>query len=234
MIRKIQIMVVVFVALSSFAQASVLDSGIISAIDDFLSNEWGEGQYQWKESNLTKEIKIPDGYTFYADGKVKPRGNVLIQIVLTKDGRIARKYPVSVRVTPFAMVPVIKKNLARKAVIENSIVAWERREVTKVRGNWPESENELSEKVYWSKRNITSGNVITWNDLEVRPDVLRGEYVKITAQNGSVIISVDGIAREDGRIGEIIRVENSQYRKVLRARVTDVAKVVVEKGFKRG
>jgi flagellar basal body P-ring formation protein FlgA len=234
MIRKIQIVLVVFVALSSFAQASVLDSGIISAIDDFLSKEWGAGQYQWIESKFTKEIKIPDGYTFHADGREKPRGNVIIQIVLKKDGRIARKYPVSVRVTPFAIVPVIQKNLARKAVIENSNVAWERREVTKVRGNWPESVKELSEKVYWSKRSITNGNVITWNDLEVRPDVLRGEYVKITTQNGLVTISVDGIAREDGRIGEIIRVENAQYRKVLRARVTDVAKVVVEKGFQRG
>ncbi|HJL19619.1 MAG TPA: flagella basal body P-ring formation protein FlgA [Sandaracinaceae bacterium LLY-WYZ-13_1] len=59
------------------------------------------------------------------------------------------------------------------------------------------------------------------------PVVRPGRRVRLRVRFGAVIASAPGVARQPGRVGEVIRVQNLQTRASLRARVIDAETVEV-------
>ncbi|MBN9517528.1 flagellar basal body P-ring formation protein FlgA [bacterium] len=63
------------------------------------------------------------------------------------------------------------------------------------------------------------------------PPVVRArQRVTMTARVGALVVTAAGESHQDGRVGEVIRVENVDSRKVLRARVTGPGRVDIELG----
>ncbi|MBN2695418.1 flagellar basal body P-ring formation protein FlgA [bacterium] len=63
--------------------------------------------------------------------------------------------------------------------------------------------------------------------FEVADEVKKGDYVLITAQKGGLIITTTGIAKQNGKKGGYVMVQNIQNSKLLRAKVIDSKKVAV-------
>nr|WP_242521671.1 flagellar basal body P-ring formation chaperone FlgA [Motiliproteus sp. SC1-56] len=72
---------------------------------------------------------------------------------------------------------------------------------------------------YETLRAVRQGQVLTPRDLAPPLAVLQGDKVTITAGSDSLEIRTEGIALEDGRRQQQIRVRNSGSGKVIRARV---------------
>jgi len=68
-------------------------------------------------------------------------------------------------------------------------------------------------------RSLPAGQVLYAHHLQIATAVQRGEQKRLAVQSGSVKISVPVTCRQNGRVGEIILVENSLSNTTLRARV---------------
>jgi flagellar basal body P-ring formation protein FlgA len=70
--------------------------------------------------------------------------------------------------------------------------------------------------------------VIRINEIFDPPVVLRGKIIQAIIRLGNVELTVDARAMEDGKAGDVIRVENSDSHKVLQAKVLDEKTVLIQ------
>lgn len=70
------------------------------------------------------------------------------------------------------------------------------------------------------KRSLRAGSPIKVSMVESLPVIHRGEKVKIVIQSGSMLLTATGLAHSDGKINELIRVQNLNSSKVVFGRVT--------------
>lgn len=208
--------------------ADKLPVEVRNAVQNMLEDEWGKGNVQWMLNNVPRAFDRWDSPSFKLEAKDHPRGVVLMQVDVLDGLRLVRRIPLSLRVMPFAWVPVLKADTDRGRVATADNIQWARREVTDVRNAWPESPGDLFSSPYRFRRTMHEGAVLTWADVEAVPDVLRGQPVTIIAQQGRVEVSTTGIAMEDGSRGEQVRVKNPEYNRILEGRVQDRGTVVVQ------
>ena len=72
------------------------------------------------------------------------------------------------------------------------------------------------------------GDYIDKRFIKVKPDVVKNSQVRIILNSGNGLqISIDGIAKADGTIGEYVTVENKMYNKVYSAKVIGENRVEV-------
>lgn len=77
---------------------------------------------------------------------------------------------------------------------------------------------------------LRKGQVLSENRIKRQADIARGSEVRILYKNGKVSISTMGRARQDGRIGDIILVENNKSHKVIKGKVIKPGLVVIQSG----
>jgi flagella basal body P-ring formation protein FlgA len=73
-----------------------------------------------------------------------------------------------------------------------------------------------------AKRRITAGTIIAGQNICY---VCEGDAVKITASLSGLSIRTTGIAQEDGRLGQTIKVMNNRSQKMIYATVSDISSV---------
>jgi len=69
------------------------------------------------------------------------------------------------------------------------------------------------------KRNLRAGSPVKISMVESLPVIHRGEKVKIVIQSGSMLLTATGLAHSDGKIDDLIRVQNLNSNKVVFGRV---------------
>lgn len=77
------------------------------------------------------------------------------------------------------------------------------------------------------KQNISGDNPFNPYNIELPKLVHRGEQITITAVSNALNISVDGVAMNDGILGETIKVKNLSSKKIIEAQITDEKKVKI-------
>jgi len=77
-------------------------------------------------------------------------------------------------------------------------------------------------------RTVNAGTVLEQAHIAAPPIVKDGEMVKIFARKGALQLSTSGLAKTDGRLGEIIQVKNIGSNKLIHCRVDGPGMVSVE------
>jgi len=183
-------------------------------------------------------IEYPDASQFRSAAKLEfdtvtilpALGGVRLGLQLLKcrfshHGKAVRSISFRVRVKRFQTVVVSAAQLDRHTVLQPQHLRLSRRETTKLRLNtFAAVQPLLGLRV---SRIVRAGEVITENLVETVPVIMRGNRVEIVVQKGTLQIKMPGIAREDGRLGDIIKVKSPETRKILRGKVINPATVVV-------
>lgn len=99
------------------------------------------------------------------------------------------------------------------------------KDVTKVRGSLVDTKNSLEN--YKTKFSIKKGDILISELIDEIPVVKSGEKLVVEVQKGSVLISLDGFARQNGKIGERIDVLTS-LNEIVKAKVVNKNKAIVE------
>jgi flagella basal body P-ring formation protein FlgA len=81
-----------------------------------------------------------------------------------------------------------------------------------------------------ARRDLSPGDILLPHDIAVAPAVRTGDPVRLRVRHGTILASVDGIARQDGAIGEEIRILNPSSGRMLRGRVVGPREVEVAHG----
>jgi flagella basal body P-ring formation protein FlgA len=155
-----------------------------------------------------------------------PAGNVTIPVQLDcADGQV-RGIAVSVKVRVFGSVCVLKTAKDRHGRVDSSDVAVERREVTALPADRLHDAGVLSG--VRTRHSLREGTVLAQNMLEPLPAVTGGRPVTVIVRGGAVRLTTQGIARQDGRVGDVIDVQRIHSHERVRARVLDEKSVLVE------
>ena len=152
-------------------------------------------------------------------------GIQMVKCLLRFKNRPVRTIPIKIRVKRFQDVVVSTRQLDRHCILQTGDVALARRETTQLRKRAFFSPGKvIGLRV---NRIIQAGEIITQNLVETQPIITLGTKVEIVVQKGALQITMPGVARADGRLGDIIKVKSLETRKILSAKIINAQTVYV-------
>lgn len=144
-------------------------------------------------------------------------GRVIVMLRRFEGRDLAEQRRIAVQVTHHLAVVVAAGNLARNQPIDESSVRLEEMEFdAPISPPFLAVEDAVGQV---PTMNLRSGAVLS--KLTTRPPlaVSRGDDVTVQSRMGSVSISMRGRAMEEGRVGDVIRIQNPINRSVVHARL---------------
>lgn len=139
-------------------------------------------------------------------------------------GEVSHRFPVPYRIRRLRPVAVAAKRIERGERISPEAVRFEVREV----GHLYDPVFDVTDIAgRTAKQPILAGTTLTRAAFEVPPLVRAGAPVSVIARTGGVEVTVEGEARQNGHMGDVIRVFVPTAHRTLPARVTGRAEAAV-------
>jgi flagella basal body P-ring formation protein FlgA len=171
-------------------------------------------------------VKYPDARLVVSDvSRDLLSGNVTIPVGIVSENKVMKRVYVSVKIQMFDSVYVTKRSISQHQNFTNDNIEKKWMEITGIEEQVIKNANEVLDKR--TSRYISDGKLITLNNIENLPIIKSGQPITIVSRTNSVVISVYGVAKEDGKKGQMITVENSTSGAKLRGKVIDKDKVEI-------
>ncbi|HJW86338.1 MAG TPA: flagellar basal body P-ring formation chaperone FlgA [Candidatus Brocadiaceae bacterium] len=155
----------------------------------------------------------------------RDRGNIQVFVrILIKDKQYL-KVPVFFNVRVYENVVASSRKIGRGEILTEADLVVESIETTKLAASTFSSVDELVGKRI--TRLIQPYTPITPELINNPPIIKKGECIKLLLQSGNLIIVAKGVAKEDGHLGKIIKVKNTDSKKEIQGRVEDASTVKV-------
>jgi len=131
-----------------------------------------------------------------------------------------------VHVNIYQPVVLLKNEVRQGAVIRESDVFLDNRDLTALRGGYFGDTSLVTGQV--ARRTLPGGLILNPDHLLIPPPVARGQQVSIRFGSSGFQIAMPGIALSDGRMGQRIRVRNAESGKIVEGTVTAPGVVSVD------
>lgn len=145
---------------------------------------------------------------------------------LDGNGEVLRSIHLVAQVRTYAIVAVAARGIDRGDTLRAEDVLLTRADVSTIRGYYTKSD-EIAGNL--ASQSLKAGAIIQTSIVKPKPLVHRGDRVTMKAVVGGVEIVGSGVSRQDGGLGEYIRVFNTQTRASVVCRVLDAQNVVIRK-----
>lgn len=187
--------------------------------------------YEIEVERSPKELITPDDPTI----EIKPRlfgatihaGVNTIAIDALQAGRSIRTTSVVTRIKSIASVVIAAQTISQGQAISDKNTKIESRDITKLNDPiWASNDNS---QCFVARRSILAGQIITTSDVAVAPDIRSGDQVTLTVRCGTVAIRTNAEAKQNGRVGETIKVISGISKEEFRARITAPGMVEVSR-----
>ncbi len=180
---------------------------------------WNAGDWIMTIENVNDSCKVLNAPVFVSFRGLEdrfPKGLTNIGLLI-KQG--SRNYKLSIKAFFSVTLPVI---VARNTILRGSIIPPEdcttrRMDITRFAPRPVTSLEELKNKR--AGRTINSGTVLHENLLINIPVIEKGDAVSIIYKSKLISVTVAGVARDKGGVGDRIWVENKLTRKLIRVRI---------------
>jgi flagella basal body P-ring formation protein FlgA len=184
------------------------------------------GQYICDISAVNTSVDASyDSVAIDGFGKENPRGIVVARLSYYSDGKPVNRVSVSVKIGILKPVLVTTSIIKANEPIDPARVTFETRDIAGA-GEIPLSElDQLTGMV--ASHYIPAGRAITNSMIMVPPTLKMGDRVIIKYSRGPLCLTAEGVARENGSIGNRIKVSNSLSRKIITAVVVDANTVAI-------
>jgi len=147
-------------------------------------------------------------------------GTNAVSLDVVIDGKVATSTTVSMQVTCTAQVLVTTDSVRQGDPLTDANTVWEQRDVSRLPNAMTPDEWD-SHKGAVARRTISRGTIITGLDISQPLTVRRGDSVAVTVKCGPVTLHTMAEAKQDGRIGETIRVRSTIADEDVRARIVE-------------
>ncbi len=190
-------------------------------IQNYLKSHFSD--YEKVDYQLISKVNLEQIKIDYSKSIIQKSDVVFLPVLSTHDKNV--NSVIRLRVKLFKNVLIAKKDIPFNKILSSDDFNYQLVEVSKLRGTLVEQEIEYQN--YKSRFTIRKGEALVYEIIEELPVIKSGEKIFLEVQKGSVRISYQGIARQNGKIGEIIDVlaENNE---LLKAKVISSQKVLVE------
>ncbi|MGM0462919.1 MAG: flagellar basal body P-ring formation chaperone FlgA [Fibrobacterota bacterium] len=200
-----------------------------SVLGDSLESESVDISIQ--ESSLRRPVVLSRGkeYTLTLS-EIRGRSNRgnCRAVFLFESESYTQTLSVQVRIEEEAKVPLSTGRYSRGEKIRPENITWERRDISDLHS--PPLTRDDFTAVLRAKNTIRPGTVLTQTNAEESPAIVRGEKISLMYRTERMQLSLNARARQDGYVGDIIRVENTQNHTMLTARVVDTGVAEIYKG----
>lgn len=132
---------------------------------------------------------------------------------------------VSAKVSIYEDVLVAMNHLPRGTVIDESDIDFARINISEIGNYFADDFNQVIGKSL--SRPIKRGSPIRLTQLKEPTVIKRGQEVVIEAQSSGIMVAAYATALSDGRIGEQIKVKNTQSNQIVKATVINQGRVGV-------
>jgi len=173
-----------------------------------------------------KNITLPAGKVEYEIGAFNNqtlKSQVYIPVEIKVNGRKYQTINIGFRIHRFANVITTTKPLPKYHLLSLQDLKIQEREVTYLT---PVPLEEVIGKRL--KTSVLEGKILTYDLIEIPPLIKRGDVVTIKKEDEFLILGAKGMAKEDGRLGDKIHVENTSSKKIITGIVEDDTTVVVK------
>ncbi|MGD9949506.1 MAG: flagellar basal body P-ring formation chaperone FlgA [Desulfobulbus sp.] len=191
------------------------------------SNKLPQAEIRLSVLHAPEELIFPVGKLHW---KVMPSRSSILEstsfsIAFTVDGQPAGNCVVRGRLAALAEVTVAATALRKGEIISERNIRLEKRDLTGLDDPFVKKAQIIGLE---AARTITAGTVLDHDNI-IAPAIIRnGEMVTIIARKGAMQLTTKGLAKENGRLGETIRVKNISSNKVIYCRVDRPGVVSVE------
>ena len=174
-----------------------------------------------------EEMILPAGTLSWKVTPSRPGlvGSTSFTIALFVDNKPAGNCTVRGRLELVAEVLTAATTLRKGDLVTEENVASQRQNISNIDNPLFVKTDILGKQV---ARTVAAGAVLKAEHIVLPPVIKDGEMVKISAQKGPLYLSANGLAKGDGRIGEIIAVKNISSNKMIHCRVDGPGAVSVE------
>ncbi len=185
------------------------------------------GEIRFTPLRAPEELVLPLGELGWTVTPSRPGiiNSASFSIFFTVDGAPAGNCIISGRLEVIAEVPTAMTTLHRGELITENNIIMERQILARPDRPTLDKEELIGMQM---TRTVNAGRVIEESHITMPPVVKEGEMVKIHGRKGGLFISASGIARDDGGLGERIRVRNIASNKLIHCRVDGPGMVSVE------
>ena len=152
-------------------------------------------------------------------------GSSRFSLIARIDNQVVKNFSLRGTLEALAPVAVAVSSLRRDDIITESLIHMEPRDLSTLRAPCLQLEQVIGKKVL---RSIQAGSVIDLASIEFPPMVKKGELVKIIGQKNGLELTATGIAKTDGKEGQVIKVKNTSSDKDIFCRVTAPGLVEVQ------
>lgn len=177
-----------------------------------------------------QSITLPDGEVTYSlinsSDELNLTSRQVKRVNILVDNNIQRTINIPVEVKAYDEVLVATDLISREQPIDFTKVQFKKINITD-KNNFVVT-RDMMKKEMVAKKDFKDGDYIDKRFIKVKPDVVKNSEVRIILNSGNGLqISIDGIAKTDGTIGEYVTVENKMYNKVYSAKVIGENRVLV-------
>jgi flagella basal body P-ring formation protein FlgA len=190
--------------------------------------ETGEGRISIEPISQPREMTLPVGkLDIVADAMDANPGvstrRVHVQVMV--DGKSFGQMDLMMRVRRYVKIAVAKATIQRGDVLSADRVAYEERDLTGL----PDDVIREGESLdgLQAAQIIAPKAPITHTSAAAPAALHRGDAITLRGRAGRIVVSSPGVASEDGRIGQTIRVKNTTSNKETRGVVIDAKTVEV-------
>jgi flagella basal body P-ring formation protein FlgA len=150
--------------------------------------------------------------------------SMLVRCRVLADGAIAAETTFVLRASLWRDAWVARQPLAANGSFDAALLEVRRVDTFRERDVLPAA---VGDATYIFTRPVTPGRLLTWRDIALRPLVKKGERVEVSASDGLLLVTMQGIALENGARGETVTVRNPESKKDFAALVVDENRVQV-------
>lgn len=197
-------------------------------------------QFIHEKQNLLPQAKIRFKNLSLPLPFVLPKGQLQVEVVPSDpdilhsrrftlifrvDGRVEKNIAVGAELEAIAPVVVAAGDLRRGRILGPQDVNLVKRDLSSLHDPCFSLKNVIGKKL---QRSVRLGRPLHSRDVVAPAVVHRGQMVTITARKGALCITAQGVARQDGAQGAMIKVLNSASRKEILCQVSAPGRVKVE------
>jgi len=133
--------------------------------------------------------------------------------------------PVWYSVSAYKNIPIVAYDVKANSYLENEVLDLVRTDVTGMDVSMIYKHESTGTIVF--NKNMKSGEKIMQADVKPVSDVMHGQVIQIESHAGNIVVSVKGVAEDDGNVGEIVSVRTINDNDAFSARVINKAVVMV-------
>lgn len=152
-------------------------------------------------------------------------GSTRFSLIGRIDNQVVKNFSVRGTLEAMAPVAVSATNIRRDEIIGEAQIRMESRDISTLRTPCLQKDQVVNKKLL---RSLKAGDVIELSSVEFPPLVKKGAVVKILVQKNGLELTATGIAKTDGKEGEIIKVKNISSEKEIFCRVSAPGLVEVQ------